>query len=576
LRVTVCLTLLFMLMVSAFAETVSTPSPLDNAKALISQGKQIEAIPILDKIVASDPTSAPDALLMIGTCYKAQKDWPQAIKYFEKAVAGTETSNIRKDIRVQIMDCHLANGAAGEAFVCLDKLEADYPDDVPRFHYVIGRRYQWMHQYAEAADELKLALQPHKTPPSDPDITDAAYRYICCSLSAMQFDNALAYLPTFVNLYPERIPDIITKDLYRWKFKVTEVVETVDKASRGTSPSTVSGQKLRVALASCYISTQDWTKALATIKEVTGDSKHELLARCYWGQNETDKAVAELKEAIKMTGSNDLKRLLMEYYRGSGDWGNMLTQTDVLLKDWPEMSHEWLLNKGWALLDADKFDQAVPVFSEAIERYPDQRWVIRGAQVSLGECLYRLGKGQEALTGLKSYYDARPELANEYIMLYAQIMYHGARNYDESLECLDKLTGTPFAYDAAQFRATVLDGAGRSGEAADAKKRLSDAIPVWSTWTKVPAMTRVAESYFAAGQYPKAIHQYKAILDYEKLPDDLRASAMYKIALCYKEQNRQTLAMGYLNRVISDYPKTQAGIDAKNLRDMLVVLGGDH
>lgn len=265
MRIAVLVSLLFLLMASAIADTVSSPSALDNAKALISQGKYAEAIPILDKIASSDP-AAPQALKMMGECHKAQKNWLQATKCFEKVLTYPEAPLQTKDARIQLMDCYLADNETSRGYACLDKLVADYPDDAARFHYVVGRRYQWMHQYAEAAKELREAV---KLPTTDPDAKDAAKRYICCCLSAMDFDGALAYLPTFVSNYPDSVPDIVSKELYRWKFKIPQVIDIVEKASTGDEKN---ANELKIGLADCYLATNNWDKGLMVLKSIP-DSK---------------------------------------------------------------------------------------------------------------------------------------------------------------------------------------------------------------------------------------------------------------------------------------------------------------
>ena len=87
MRVMVYLAVLAVLAVSAVADTGSVSSPLTDAKRLVDQGKCKQAIPILDKIAASDPSSAPEAFQMMGDCYKRLRNWSKAIECFERLLA---------------------------------------------------------------------------------------------------------------------------------------------------------------------------------------------------------------------------------------------------------------------------------------------------------------------------------------------------------------------------------------------------------------------------------------------------------------------------------------------------------
>ena len=110
MRIAVLVSLLFLLMAAASAETVSPASPLDQAKALISQGEQIEAIPVLDKIVASDPASAPQALLILSGCYDELGKWSEAVECVEKLQATYPDSVPSREVKLRLMDHYLANG----------------------------------------------------------------------------------------------------------------------------------------------------------------------------------------------------------------------------------------------------------------------------------------------------------------------------------------------------------------------------------------------------------------------------------------------------------------------------------
>ena len=526
-------------------------------------------------------TNDPQSLQMLGNCYKATKEWYKAIDCFEKLVAAPPPNVSAKDINAWIMDCHLANNNPSGAYNLLDKLIKEYPDSAPQFHYILGRRYMWNHQYAEAVSELRQAIEMRK---GDPNAWDAAKDYILCCLTAMDFDSALAFLPTLAKEYPDKIPDVVGSQLYRWKFKIPKALEILQGVIDETGGST--NNELKMGLADCYVAVQNCEKArsiLQSMPESYQDSSarwHTSMGKSYWSEYKQDEAVKELKRAIEISNDNNLKRLLMDWYRGKGDWANMLTQTQVLLKDWPENTSEWLLNEGWAYLDLGEYDKAIPIFKGLITRYPDQRWVVRGAIVSLSECLYKSGKKEEALSTVSDYYKDKPALQSEFLLMYAQALFHGPKDYVQSESYLRKLmaqyVGDPMAYQGKQFLVKVLEVSGKYGEAADIRKGTASAMPVWSPWAKVDLLTRAASDYYEAGKYKEASEVYEELINMDKsvLSRNARAECMYQLAQCQLKRGLSRLAESYLGRIISDYPDTPTAETAKQLKQLMKTLIG--
>lgn len=463
------------------------------------------------------------------------------------------------------MDCQLADNNPGNALNLLDKLVADYPARAGRFYHVAGRRYQWMHQYGDAAKALRQAVD--KLKPNDPDAKDAAQRYICCALSAMDFNAALDYLPTYAKRYPDGISAVFSSQIYRWKFKIPDAIKAIQKALDEMPAASTRAYELTIALADCYTATENWDKAafcLASLPKSyqdTSASWNAIQAKCLWGRDEDQKAVESLNRAISLGGGNDLKRLLMEYYRGIADWEDMLRQAQLLQKDWPENTGEWRLNEGWAYLDMGQYEKAVPVFQDAIKRFPDQRWVVRGAQVSLAECLYRLGKKDEALDGLRDYYKSRSELRPEYLYLYGQVMYFAAKDYAEAEKYMRQVVreypGDPMVYQAKQFLPLTLEMQGNWKDASDRLKAAADAVPAWSTWTKARDLKTAADGYFQGKLYKEAADTYEQAMKMQGISKDVKASLMYKLGLCEKELGHGQLAVTYLQRIVTDFPKTK-------------------
>lgn len=509
---------------------------MPEAYKFIQQGQYQAAIDTL----ADDNT--PDGLKVRGNCYKALHEWGKAAECYAQITPQT------KDTRLWIADCRLAEGNPGP----MQELLKEFPDD-PLLRLTAGRRYQWMLRFEDAARELKGV-----------EGSEASQRYILCSLSAMRFDDALQYLPIYVKKYPEGIPTVVSGNLYRWKFKVPEVVKVVEDAQDGT-------KLLKVALADCYVAVHEWSKCLKLLQTIPEDQRDaswfECLAKCYWGQERNKEAVEALQQAINLESTLARQKTLLFYYRDSGNYTAMLEQTKTLVKLWPQYSDEWLLNQGWAYLDLGKYAEAIPIFEDVIANHGNQRWVVRGAWVSLGECLYKLGQGDKVAGKLKDYYEWS-DLKIEYLLMQAQIAFHGPRDIDACLSKLDEIIvvyqSDPLARDARAFKMMVLEGDERWEEAAKIQESMANALPVWSTWSRAEMAQRSADSYFQAKKYKDAVAIYRGILGMD-ISDDIRADITLQVALCQKEQGYVQSAKAYLTTLIRRFPESSAATKSKDL-----------
>ena len=541
------------------------PRQLEQARGMWQARQYASGLAIAKGI--SDLDSNPEALQVAAECYKGLKEWPEAIKRFEQILACKRLVFPPQDVKSWIMDCYLANGDPGKAFNYLDKLVAEYPNDAPKFQFLLGRRYQWMQQYGEGAKQFKQAL---KMPKTDPLAKETATRFICCSLSAMDWDSALAYLPTFAADYPDSVPEILSGQFGRWKFKIPAAIQVIQKAAseaRGDDKL-----KLKIGLADSYAATHDWDKAVSALNSVPKDFQQRsaqwyiVMAKCRRGQSNYQEAVAMLEQAMKLQGGPELKKTLMEYYRDVRDWPNMIATAQALEKELPGDLAEWRINQGWAYLDMKQYEKAAPMFKDLISQFPEQRWIIRGAQVSLAECLYRLGKGDQALADLKEYYKARPDLQVEYELMYAQVMYYGAQDYEKSSAALDKILddypGDPLAKDARDFQVRVFASAGRLGDAASVLQSAAADTPAWNTWARKEQLSQAADAYFRAKDYRQAAELYDVLAKDKVSSKDNRAGAMYRLGVCEHELGHVDAALRCLRKVISEFPGTPAASQA--------------
>jgi len=114
---------------------------------------------------------------------------------------------------------------------------------------------------------------------------------------------------------------------------------------------------------------------------------------------------------------------------------------------------------------------------------------------------------------------------------------------------------------AEQYRAAIVHfGANRVAEARAAFQKVFDADP--SSELADNALFWIGETYYAAGDYPNAISQYRRVSqqygDQNKAPD-----AVYKLALAYAKSGDLALARQTFQEVIARYPYSTPAASAK-------------
>ena len=132
-----------------------------------------------------------------------------------------------------------------------------------------------------------------------------------------------------------------------------------------------------------------------------------------------------------------------------------------------------LNNQGIALLNQSRFQEALPIFKEALSLAPDSSY----GHAALGYCLDQLGRYQEAI----SEFEEADRLGMKDLFNYvrfALVYYHGEQNYDAAIEVTE--------------RGLQMD-------------------PTSSRWPETLPMAyfNLGTYYSQIGNYPKAIENYE-------------------------------------------------------------------
>ena len=510
-RVTAYLALVAALAVSAAAQTAPPPAAssggLDEAKRLVDSGKYTEAIAALEKIASSDQASAPQALQMMGNCYKIQKNWSQAIKCFEKLLAGYPNSVAPdREVRSWIMDCYLANGETDKALAVRKELLSQYQSDAWRLYYIIGRRYVWRHESSKAIPELTKAIELGAASKNDPGMIDA-----------------------------------------NW------------------------------FLMHCYVVDKQWAKAEALAQQLIRDHPevayqfHGELGRCYQGRGEYDKAIESLETAVKLSpkGAENLKddfKSLLECYDRTRRSDKAIDLAKKLVEDYPdETSSTWEL--GRCYVHRQEYDKAEPLFKGIIASSKEQ-WEIRSSQIYLGQCLFNRGKGEEALKGIEKYYEDKPDLWDERLLVKGAVLFYGPKDFAGCIAPLQELLTKDAGGKKSALVPTAIELLSLAQE--NTRDWISAAHLFEDTAIRSgdpEYMFRAAADYFRGGDYSEALRLYKAVGRETAVSDDTRAMSMYEIARCYREMGLKYAARRLARKVAEVYPDSEAAARSQESLD---------
>lgn len=487
---------------------------LKQGQDLVRKGDCENAIRILSSVVPADPSLAPQAIQSMAECYKRQKAWSRAIDCYAELLAkyaGKVAAD--SEVRTWIMDCYLADGQIEKALSLKRELIDDCGSDAWKVHYTVGRRYVWQHRYAQAIPELEKALALGETRREDPARRDAGTRLLNCYIVEQRWQNAESLLNKLMTEYPD--------DKRQWHFALGQCYQANAKLDQAI-------QEFRMAL------------DLASIKK--GDLR-----------------------------GRDIGKALFECYLTLGDLESALPLVEALQSSFPAEAASWQLQLGRIYRSRNELDKALPYFRSVVDS-SKKRWEIRSAQIYLGESLFLQGKGDEALAAIKTYYEKRPTLLDEHLLVHGAVLYHGAKDYSRSSATLRQLISdcpnSPLKPTAQELLVAALEQLGQWNEAASVLEEMASGLK-----NKGLLKHQIGDAYFHAGRHIQAIKAYRDATKDTTLDSETRADAMYHMALCYQDMGLPNAARRLAEQVSTRYPDTSAARHARGA--LLLSSGGD-
>lgn len=509
-RVTAYLAVVAALAVSAAAQTAPPPAAssggLDEAKRLIGDGKRTEAIAVLEGIASSDQAAAPQALQMMAGCYKILQTWSKAIECFEKLLADHPNSVAPdREVRIWIMDCYLANNEAEKALALRKELLSQYQSDAWKLYYIVGRRYVWQHKHTQAIPELQKVRELALISKYAPDVIDANKKLLHCYLEQKRWHSADELGQRLIKEYPDRA--------YEWQYEV---------------------------------------------------------GRCYYGQRKYDQAIEYLEPAAKLAPRNtvsakDIFKVLLDSYDKIDRLDRSIPLAEKLVADYPADS-AWQWRLAWYYLQRKEYGKAAPLF-EKVTKTSRAQWEIRKSLIYYGQCLFKLGKGDQALEMVETYFKDKPDLWDERLLVKGGVLFYGPEDDAGCVAVLKDLVDQDAAGKKSTDEELVCTARELMYRALERSRNLTEAGKVledMAAETKdMVWLARAGEDYYGAKNYKEAIRVYTAVSDRPGVPDDIRARCMYGLALCYWDTGQKYTARRLAAKTADEYPKTEAAMMAR-------------
>lgn len=178
---------------TALVALCHAPGPGARAQAGSRSGRQAKAALRRVRSQPKEENEKARALTEEGLRRADQKDWAEALKTFDRALA---ISPQYADAYVAMGDTYISMGKYAEGIKAYNQAISIAPSN-PDAHYGLGAAYNDLEQYGDATNHFAQAIR------LDPDFAEAHYGIGYAYLRRQRFKEALAYLRRAVRLQPD-------------------------------------------------------------------------------------------------------------------------------------------------------------------------------------------------------------------------------------------------------------------------------------------------------------------------------------------------------------------------------------
>jgi tetratricopeptide (TPR) repeat protein len=296
---------------SQVASLESPDGSIEQATRLMQQGKNDEALMLLDSIAAAEPARR-GVLRQIGIANYRKGDFVKAAASFKKALEEDPGDN--EAVQLMGLSYYLA-GRPAEAIAPLEKVQTWYPSANVDASYILGVCYIQTKDYPSARKAFARMF-------GVPGDSAAAYLFAARMLLRQEFDTvAEEYAKKAVEL-DAKLPraHMMLGELYLYKSRIPEAVEQFQKELE-LNPGEAA---VYYKLADAYSRLQKYEVAEKLLQrsiwlDATSTGPYILMGKVLEKKGETALAVRALQRAISMDPNNPMPHhLLGQAYRELG------------------------------------------------------------------------------------------------------------------------------------------------------------------------------------------------------------------------------------------------------------------
>ena len=350
----------------------------------------------LTPVPTSTPLLSPLQSSLAGDEYYFYGDWENAIHSYEQTLAGAQTPEEGSAALLGLGKVYNQKGDYQRALDYLRLLVASYPDStiIHKAYFVLAQTYTALDRHLEAADAYNLYLTQH------PGILDAMVQHRRGDALSEGGESLKA-----IEAYQASIAAGSGSDLYTLQLKIGQEYANLEDFNTAI-----------IIYNDVYAQTgNDYTKARADY----------LLGKAYMELDQNDQAEAAFRDAVlkyplsydsylalvEMVNNdfpvNDLDRGLVDYY--ARQYSYAVEAFDRYLLD-PSAADPGtaLYFKGFSLRNMGLHDQAIAIWDELIDKYPDHPYWVQAWEFKAYSLWYYQGQFTTASQLLQEFTNNNP------------------------------------------------------------------------------------------------------------------------------------------------------------------------
>lgn len=508
---------------------------------------------------------------------------PDAIEALRQAADTSLKDDVGLKLRVALLDCYKDQAEWDKAFPLLDNLKVDYPDQQCAYHNLKSICYQRQEKYETALEEMRSAVSSYSG--SQDEKTFLNQILDCYPSDKEKIMVRISYV--FLRYGPSASTSK-KAGFYRWAglacIKANRPVESMAAYRKSLELCDLpEDEKTFIShLLDCYsLSTNKHEASIpgavfTLLSDSPGSSdkkKAELYKHvglvCLQQAHRPVEAATALKKAVQLNNAggfgNGLNFIFSNTWIDGGKLLLDLAKMDCMDAD--SLNYCKAIAKYYQMynyLDSNQYEKAIPVCKEIVSSNIDGGLALTALSV-LTECLYPLGRVQEAYDFADEYYRAHPDRQMEADWVRIHSAYWAERDYTKTVSLCEEFAvehpNSTMEVQAINIHLSSLECLGRPEAVEELKKSMNDASPE----SRTDLVRRIASVYFMMNDYTNASICYQEWFSTAYISSQDKPKALFRLGLCQWETGNIGSACNCMKRITKYYSGTEWAQKAQGL-----------